>query len=91
MFLLNPSHPIFNSFYSIESLEMEPFYFDERFTGYPEFWGMSDDYGRLILIANQNSDLGEFREALDLATMPLEPSTMAVRLGINHLMYAITH
>ena len=91
MFLLNPSDEIFNVFYSIESLEMVPFYFDERFTGFPEFWGMTDEYGRLILVANQNNDLGEYWEALDLANTPLEPSTQSVRLGINYMIYAMTH
>lgn len=92
MFRLDVSHPVFHSFYNIPSLEMDPPYYDQRFLGgKPEFWGMNDDSGRLIMVANQNNDLGEFMEALDHGEKPLKWSTLAVRLAINYLVYAMTH
>lgn len=91
LFELDIRHPMFNSFYEVESLEMTPLYTDSRFTGAPEFWGMEDEQGRLILIANQNNDLGEYWEGLDLAYVPFESASQSVRLGINYLIYAMTH
>ena len=103
MFRLDVRHPIFNSFYQIDDLDMIPLYgvdvgpggqtviTDPRFTGGPEFWGMDDEHGRLILIANQNNDLGEYWEGLDLATVPFEDAADSVRLGTNYLIYAMTH
>ena len=64
---------------------------DSRFSGGPEFWGMEDDSGRLILIANQNNDLGEYWEGLDLASVAFEDAADSVRLGINYLIYSMTH
>jgi hypothetical protein len=91
MYRLTASHPIFHSFYSIPSLEMESPYTDGRFLGgKPEFWGLNDSEGRLVMVANQNNDLGEFMEALDHGEKPLKWSSMAVRLAVNYLAYAMT-
>ena len=91
LFQLDPSHSMFDVFYTIDSLEIEAPYVDSRFTGNPEFWGMHDEAGRLILVANHNNDIGEFWEGLDLAHQPLQPSIDAVRLGINYMIYTMTH
>ncbi len=91
MFPLEIRDSMFSSFFDIESLEMDPPYTDNRFSGYPEFWSMRDEHGRLIMIANQNNDLGEFWEGLDRGEVSLESSAKAVRLGVNYLIYAMTH
>ena len=91
MLRLDVSHPMFDVFYAVDSLEIEAPYMDQRFSGNPEFWGMHDDSGRLMLVANHNNDIGEFWEGLDLAHQPLQPSIDAVRLGINYMMYTMTH
>ena len=92
MFRLDVSHPVFHSFYDIKSLEMDPPYYDARFLGEgPSFWGMSDDKGRLIMVANRNNDLGEFMEDVDRGDKPLKSAALAVRLMINYLVYAMTH
>src|SRR5262249_41589265 len=92
MFKLDVSHPVFHSFYDIPSLVMDPPYYDERFLGgRPEFWGMNDDQGRLVMVANQNNDLGEFLEDMDHGEKPLKHSALAVRLMVNYLVYATTH
>jgi hypothetical protein len=89
---LDVSHPVFHSFYDIKSLEMAPPYFDNRFLGEgPQFWGMSDGKGRLIVIANRNNDLGEFMEDVDRGEKPFKEAALAVRLMINYLVYAMTH
>jgi hypothetical protein len=92
MFRLDASHPVFHSFYEISSLEMDPPYYDARFLGgKPEFWGLNDEKGRLVMVANQNNDLGEFMEGLDHGEKALKWSSLAVRLTINYLVYAMTH
>jgi hypothetical protein len=89
---LDVSHPVFHSFYDIPSLEMAPPYFDNRFLGEgPSFWGLSDENGRLIMIANRNNDLGEFMEGVDHGDKPLKEAALAVRLMVNYLVYAMTH
>jgi len=87
--LLDATHPIFDSFFRIETLEMGE---DRR--GAPEFWGIYEDNDparRLIAIANFNNDLGENWEYSDTGMIPVDQSNEAYKLGINYLMYAMTH
>ena len=91
LFQLTVDHPMFQSFFEIDSLAMTPFYQDARFSGGPEFWGMTDEMGRLILIANQNNDLGEFWEGLDQNTVALRDAARSVELGVNYLIYSMSH
>jgi hypothetical protein len=84
------AHPVFHSFFEIESLEMEPMYY-----GLPvEFHGVfenNDPSGRLIAIANYNNDIGEYWEYSDTGWVPIDLSNEAYKFGVNYLMYALTH
>lgn len=99
MFRLSVSHPIFHVFYDLKSLDMEAFspdhpfpYYDSRFLGgSPEFWGMNDEEGRLIMVANHNNDLGEFWQWVDEGQLDFQLAAKSVRFGINYLVYAMTH
>jgi hypothetical protein len=90
MFRLDVSSPIFNVFYDIDSLDMPAPYMNFD-SGQPTFWGMKDEQDRLILIANADNDFGEFWEWVDRGEMPFQPAAQSVRLGINYLIYAMTH
>jgi hypothetical protein len=84
---LDLSHPIFHSYYDIDTLDMKPPYGDFV----PQFWGMSDDQGRLQVIANYNNDIGDFWKYLDHGDRPLKDSSRSIRLGINYIIYALSH
>ena len=84
---LDISHPIFHSFYDIQTLEMKPPYGQFR----PEFWGLSDEHGRLQVIAFYNNDIGDYWKYLDEGEKPLQDSTTSIRIGINAIVYAMTH
>jgi hypothetical protein len=84
---LDLSHPVFHSFYDIKTLEMTPPYGEWK----PQFWGMSDDKGRLQLVAYYNNDIGDFWKYLDDGQEPLKDSTTSIRIGINAIVYAMTH
>jgi len=84
---LDLSDPIFHSFYDIDTLNMKPPYGD--FT--PQFWAMKDEHGQIQVIANYNNDIGDFWKYLDWGTMPLQDSSRSIRIGIDYVMYALTH
>jgi len=86
---LDMSHPIFHSYYDIDTSNMKPPYGDGVLV--PQFWGMSDEHGRLQLIANYNNDIGDFWKYIDLGDKPLDESTRAIRLTVNYIVYAMTH
>jgi len=80
-------HPVFNTYYTIDSLVMPPPYGNYA----PEFWGLSDEKGRLIMMANHNNDFGEFWEYVDKGQMPFKPAAQSFKFGVNYLIYAMTH
>jgi Domain of unknown function (DUF4159) len=57
----------------------------------PRVLGIKDDYGRLMVIATYNSDLGDAWEHMDNACYPEKFSGQAYRMGINFIVYAMSH
>jgi hypothetical protein len=87
---LNTSHPIFDSFFRITSLDYRHPYFG----GASEFHGIFEDNDpskRLMVIVNYNNDIGDYWEWSDAGFVPIELSNEAYKLGVNYLMYALTH
>jgi hypothetical protein len=87
---LTPAHPVFDSFYRIESLEYEhPYYrgFQSQFVGIFED---NDPAKRLMVIINYNNDIGEYWEFSDTGYFPIDLSNTAYKLGVNYVVYALT-
>jgi hypothetical protein len=90
---LDVSHPIFNSFFQVKSLELP----------YPGRWGeagvMGEFYGiykdndrseRLNVIINYNMDVGDYVEWSDTSSYTLAPTNEAYKLMINYIVYGLT-
>ena len=87
---LEPSHPIFDSFFHITSFDYRHPYFGAA----SEFHGIFEDNDpskRLMVIVNYNNDIGDYWEWSDGGFVPIELSNEAYKLGVNYLMYALTH
>jgi hypothetical protein len=86
---LDATHPIFHSFFEINSLDDVP-----GFYGIPEWHGIFEDNDprkRLMAIANYNHDLGELWEFSDTGYFPVDLSNEAYKFGVNYVVYAMTH
>ena len=86
---LDASHPIFDSFFRIESLEFTHPYWGQR----AQFYGIfeeNDPTKRLMMIVNYNNDIGDFWEWSDAGFLPIELSNEAYKLGVNYIMYGMT-
>ena len=60
--------------------------------GYVPRWrGIYDDKGRLMVAVSFNSDIGDAWEYADDPAYPEKFSALAVRLGVNYIVYAMTH
>ncbi len=91
---LDGSEAIWDSFFTIEQEEIV-------FTGpaayrgpTPEFFGLfldNDRKKRMIAIAGNNGDIGEFWEYSDKGWYPVDLSNEAYKVGINYVMYPYTH
>jgi hypothetical protein len=59
--------------------------------GAPHWRGIYDDHGRLIVGINFNIDMGDAWEHADDPYFPAPMTGQAYRLGINYVIYAMTH
>jgi hypothetical protein len=63
-----------------------------RNDGYTAHWrGIYDDRGRLMVAIAFNSDLGDSWEWADDSDYPEEYSALGIRIGVNYIVYSMTH
>lgn len=85
---LAPDHRIFSVHFPLEDLEgMSPYVPGGRIV----YYGMLNDDGEVAIAAGYNNDLANFWDWYDEARMPLKPAADAFRLGINFVVWALTH
>ena len=53
--------------------------------------GIYDDKGRVMIAISYNSDLGDAWEWADDPYYPEKASSLAIRIGINYIVYSMTH
>ena len=87
---LDASHPVFNSFFGITSIDYTHPYFPLSSIFYGIFEG-NDPTKRLMVIVNYNNDIGEYWEWSDTGFLPIELSNEAYKIGVNYIIYAMTH
>jgi Domain of unknown function (DUF4159) len=88
---LSPSHPIFHSFFEIDSFDIVQQYYDR---GRPVFRGIFEDNDpnkRLLVMVNFNTDVSNFWEFSATGEMPVSAANEAYKLGVNYLIYGMTH
>jgi hypothetical protein len=91
---LDLSHPVFNCFFSIKTLDVPPMYgggYGSYETLRPKFYGLEDAQGRLMMIVNYNYDVSDFWQWSDNPFAPIEETNEAYKFGVNYVMYALTH
>jgi hypothetical protein len=57
----------------------------------PHYMGIQDAKGRLVTFIARNCDLGDAWEWIDDPRYPMEYGLAAYRVGLNVIMYAMTH
>lgn len=91
---LDPSYPVFHAFFDIESLENLSVGNYRAQLAPSVYYGIFEDNDpkkRLMVVANYNNDIGEYWEWSDVGYFPIELSNEAYKLGINYIIYALTH
>ena len=84
------THDIWKSFYDISDLKIEPPPIYSR-SFIPEYYGMSDDTGRLMMVVDYNNDISEYWEWSGDMWMPIDETNEAYKYGVNYVMYALMH
>jgi len=91
---LQVSHPVFNTFFSIQSLDVPyPGRLGEiGLTG--EFYGIhegNDPSGRLMVVISYNMDIGDYMEHSGRGFYAVDPTNEAFKFGVNYFVYGLTH
>jgi hypothetical protein len=91
---LDRSHPVFNSFFSIKSLDVPyPGRLGEQgLMG--EFYGIhegNDPSKRLTVVINFNMDIGDYMEHSGQGLYAVDPTNEAYKFGVNYFIYGLTH
>lgn len=98
---LDTSHPIFHSFFDINEIVQVPgrsvtwnyggpFYLDDPDFP-PEVHAILDDDGRIMMVVNFNTDLGDGWEHTFYDPFPTRYTNEAYKMGVNYIMYALSH
>jgi len=87
---IDVTHPIFHSFFDIKELNV-PHPMVNVPPGYFAMFENNDVSGRMIALANWNNDLGDYWEWSAEGLYGSDPTNDAYRLGVNYIVYAMTH
>ena len=94
------SHAVFHTFYDLDAVMQVPnrgnACYGERTWEQPDdtepvIYGIADDTGRLMVMVTYNSDLGDAWEYMDWPCYPEKYSGYAYRVGIDFMIYSMTH
>jgi hypothetical protein len=92
-FDMDPSHPVFHSFFEIDNRILDNF--PQAYnSGWPIFKGVyenNDPSKRLVMIVNYNTDISQFWEWSGRGLRPVDETNEAYKLGVNYLIYGMTH
>ena len=84
------SHPIFHVFFEMKRID-----FPHPYRGMPPhyfgFFEHNDPSKRMLAIVNYDNDVSEYWEWSDTDQMPVDLTNEAYKLGVNYLVYSMTH
>jgi hypothetical protein len=88
---LDQTHPIFDSFFRVRDIDA----IVHPMTGIrPSYYGIFEDNDptqRLMVVANYDNDVPEYWEWSGQGLYPFDTSNEAYKLGVNYLIYGLTH
>lgn len=92
------THPILHSYLDIQEVVQVPNIYNaqrgvtsEKGGVTPYYMGIEDKQGRLMVFISRNSDLGDAWEWINDARYPVKYGLAAYRIGINVVIYAMSH
>ncbi len=88
---LEPSHPIFHSFFEINSFSIIPQPYGSGRPILRALFENNDPKQRMLAMVNFNTDVSDFWEFSDTGMYLVTDSNEGYKLGVNYLVYALTH
>jgi hypothetical protein len=85
------SHAVFDSFFRVEDPRAFPHPYFRTTPSYLGVFEDNDPAKRLMMIVNYNQDVSEYWEWSDINYAPIAYSNEAYKLGIDYVIYGMTH
>ena len=89
-FDLDLTAQVYHAFFEVKTLDV-PQYYDLGAAVFRGIFEDNDPNKRLIAVANFNTDISEYWEFSDTGLKPIDESNEAYKLGVNYVIYALTH
>jgi len=89
---LDGSEEIWDTFYRLDATKI--YLTGPRKYGTPDFWGLyvdNDKSRRMLAIANAQADIGDLWEWAAQGWYPVDPTNDAFKMGVNYIVYSLTH
>ncbi len=87
---LDLANPVFHAFFEIKTLDV-PQYYDRGSAVFRAIFQDNDPAKRIVALANFNTDISEYWEFSDTGFKPIDESNEAYKLGVNYIIYGMTH
>jgi hypothetical protein len=90
-FEMEPTHPIFHSFFEIRTLDDFPQAYTDGRAVFRGVYEDNDPRKPLMMIINYNTDISQYWEWSGRGLRPFDDTNEAYKLGVNYLIYGLTH
>lgn len=87
---IDVGHPIFHSFFEMKRIDF-PHPLVNVIPRYFAMFDRNDPAERIMALANYNNDLAEYWEWSATGMFPVDQTNEAYKLGVNYIIYAMTH
>jgi len=87
---LDISNPVYHVFFEIKTLDV-PQYYDRGSAVFRAIFEDNDPRKRIVALANFNTDISEYWEWSDTGFKPIDESNEAYKVGVNYMIYGMTH
>ena len=81
---------VFHAFFEIKTLDV-PQYYDPPPAYFRAIFEDNDPSKRVMVMINYNTDISEYWEWSDTGLKPIDESNEAYKLGVNYIIYGMTH
>jgi hypothetical protein len=88
---IDVTHPVFHTFFDLKKIDYPHPMFPGMIPDYQALFENDDPNDRLIALANHNNDLAEYWEWSDRGFFAIDPTNEAYRIGVNYVIYSMTH
>ena len=88
---LDVAHPVFHSFFEIHSLRDFPQAYNSGPAVFRGLFEDNDPKKRLMMVANYNTDISQYWEWSGRGLRPFDETNEAYKLGVNYIVYGLTH